>query len=41
MADGRAIYGAYDVDVMSIYDEALRCDDDDDDELAAATTTAT
>ena len=40
MADGRAIYGAYDVDVMSIYDEALHCDDDDD-ELAAATTTVT
>ena len=38
-ADGRAIYGVYDVDAMSICDEALRCDDDEE-ELAAATTTA-
>ena len=38
--DGRAIYGVYDVDAMSICDEALCCDDDDE-ELAAATTTAT
>ena len=39
-ADGRAIYGVYNVDAMSICDEALRCDDDDD-ELVAAMTTAT
>ena len=39
-ANSRAIYGVYNVDAMSICDEALRCDDDDD-ELATATTTAT
>ena len=39
-ADGKAIYDVYNVDAMSICDEALHCDDNDD-ELAAATTTVT
>ena len=38
-ANSRAIYGVYNVDAMSICDEALRCDDNEE-ELAAATTTA-